>query len=38
MASDDATLRRLISVWPELPESTKRAINAICVDALLFDV
>ncbi len=38
LASDDATLRRLISVWPELPENTKRAINAIGVDALLFDV
>ena len=38
VASDDTILRRVIRCWPAIPDDTKQSINAIIVDALLFDV
>jgi hypothetical protein len=38
LATDDAMLRRVIRCWPALSDDTKATINAIVVDALLFDV
>ena len=37
LAADDAILRRVIRCWPALSDETKASINAMVVDALLFD-
>lgn len=34
-ASSDTVLRRINELWPSLPSSIKRALFAMCVDAVL---